>query len=149
MSNCTWILLFFGVSHSVVSHSLWPHGLLPARLLCPWNSPGKNTGVGDHSLLQGIFSTQRSNPGLVHCRQIHYHLNHQGSLWTRTKWWTEKSRLMVWEGKLVEVFIEHSTNWHIQICGRKGNLLKNRKTTFASLYMYHACEGKQVSPAVP
>ena len=43
---------------------LWPHGLYPARLLCPWDSPGKNTGVGSHSLLQGIFLTQGSNPGL-------------------------------------------------------------------------------------
>ena len=46
----------------------------PARLLCLWNSPGKNTGVGSHSLLQGIFSTQGLNG-----RQIRYHLNHQGS----------------------------------------------------------------------
>ena len=38
-------------SHSVVSHSLKTHGLGPARLLCPWDSPGKNTGVGSHSLL--------------------------------------------------------------------------------------------------
>ena len=45
-------------SHSVVSDSLWSHGLYAARLLCPWNSPGKNTGVGSHSLLQGIFHTQ-------------------------------------------------------------------------------------------
>ena len=41
-----------------------------ARLLCPWNSPGQNTGVGSHSLLQGIFLTQGSNLGLLHCRQI-------------------------------------------------------------------------------
>ena len=41
----------------------------PARLLCPWDSPGKNTGVGGHSLLQVIFLTQGSNPHLVHCRQ--------------------------------------------------------------------------------
>ena len=47
------------------------------RLLCPWNSPGKNTGVGSHSLLQGIFPTQRQNPGLLHQRQILYHLSHQ------------------------------------------------------------------------
>ena len=40
---------------SVMSNSLWPHGLYPTRLLCPWNSPGKNTGVGHHALLQGIF----------------------------------------------------------------------------------------------
>ena len=43
------------------------------------DSPGKNTGVGCHALLQGIFPTQGSNPGLSHCRQILYHLNHQGS----------------------------------------------------------------------
>ena len=43
------------------------------------DSPGKNTGVGCHALLQGIFPTQESNPGLPHCRQILYHLSHQGS----------------------------------------------------------------------
>ena len=42
------------------------------------DSPGKNTGVGSHALLQGIFSTQGSNPGLLHCRRIPYHLSHQG-----------------------------------------------------------------------
>ena len=43
------------------------------------NSPGKKTGVGCHSLLQGIFPTQGSNPDLLHFRQILYHLSHQGS----------------------------------------------------------------------
>ena len=42
-----------------------PYGLQPTRLLCPRNSPGKNTGVGCHALLQGIFPTQGLNPGLV------------------------------------------------------------------------------------
>ena len=55
------------------------HGLKPTRLLCPWDSPGKNNGVGSHSLLQGIVPTQGSNSGLWHCRQIFYHLSHQGS----------------------------------------------------------------------
>ena len=64
-------------SHSVVSDSLQPHGLWPARFLCPWDSPGKNTGVSGHFLLQGIFPTQGLNPGLPHCRQILYHLSHQ------------------------------------------------------------------------
>ena len=41
----------------------------PTRLLCPWGSPGKNTGEGCHFLLQGIFLTWVSNPGLLHCRQ--------------------------------------------------------------------------------
>ena len=45
----------------------------------PWNSPGKNTGVGCHALFQGIFLTQGSNPGLSHCRLFLYHLSHQGS----------------------------------------------------------------------
>ena len=67
------------VGGSAVSDSLWPNGLQPTRLLCPWNSPGKNTGVGSHSLLQGIFLTQGSNPCLLHCRQVLYHLSHQGS----------------------------------------------------------------------
>ena len=49
----------------------------PTRL-CPWNSLGKNTRVGCHSHLQGIFLTQRSNLSLLHCRQSHYRLNHQG-----------------------------------------------------------------------
>ena len=53
-------------------YSFRPHGLYS-----PWNSPGQNTGVGSLSLLQGIFSTQRSNPGLLHCRRILYQLNHK------------------------------------------------------------------------
>ena len=47
-------------------------------VLCPWDSPGKTTGVGCHSLLQGIFPTQRSNLGLLNYRQILYQLSHQG-----------------------------------------------------------------------
>ena len=101
-----------------MSDSLQPHELLPTRLLCPWDypdkntgvgslfpSPGdlpkpgieprsptlhadsfpaeppgkpKNTGVGSLSLLQGIFLTQESNWGLLHCRWILYRLSHQG-----------------------------------------------------------------------
>ena len=52
----------------------------PNRLLCSWNSPGKNTEVCCHFLLQGIFLTQGWNLGLRHCRQTLYHLSHQGSL---------------------------------------------------------------------
>ena len=50
--------------HSVASDLLWPHGLQPTRLLCPWDSPGKNTGVGCHALLLGIFLTQGLNSAL-------------------------------------------------------------------------------------
>ena len=62
-------------SRSVVSDSLRPCELWPAKLLCPWNSPGKNTGVGSHSLLQRIFPIQVSNPGFMHCRKILYRLS--------------------------------------------------------------------------
>ena len=51
-----------------------------ARLLCPWGSPGKNTGVGCHFLLPGNFPTQRSNPGVLYCRQILYHLSYREDL---------------------------------------------------------------------
>ena len=61
-------------SCSVMFDFLQPHGLYS-----PWSSPGQNTGVGSLSLLQGIFATQGSNPGLPHCRLILYQLNHRGS----------------------------------------------------------------------
>ena len=48
-------------------------------VVCPWGSPSKNTRVGSHSLLQGIFLTQGQNPDLLHCGQILYHLSYQGS----------------------------------------------------------------------
>ena len=61
-------------SCSVVSDFLRPYGLYS-----PWNSPGQTTGVGSLSLLQGIFPTQGSNPGLLHCRWILCQLSYQGS----------------------------------------------------------------------
>ena len=54
--------------------TLQPHGLCS-----PWNSPGWNTGVGSLSLLQGIFPTQGSNPGLLHSKWILYQLSQKGS----------------------------------------------------------------------
>ena len=66
-------------SHSVVSDFLQPHRLYPTRLLCPWDSPGKNIGVNCHALLQGTFLTQESNMDILHCRRTLYHLSHQGS----------------------------------------------------------------------
>ena len=86
-------------SCSVVSDCLWHHGLYS-----PWNSPDQNTGVGSLSLLQGIFPTQGSNPGLPPCRWIFfYQMSHKGSPVFRTcavifwhtflrtrAWWTWK-----------------------------------------------------------
>ena len=59
---------------SVMPNSLQSHGLNS-----PWNSPGQNTGVGSLSLLQGIFPTQESNWGFLHCRWILYQLSNQRS----------------------------------------------------------------------
>ena len=61
-------------SYSVVSDSLRPH-----TLYSPWNSPGQNTGVSSLSLLQGIYPTQRSSSGLLHCRWILYQLSYEES----------------------------------------------------------------------
>ena len=66
-------------SHSVVSNSLQLHGAQPARLLCPWDSPGNNAGVGCHALLQGIFPTQGSNWNLLHWQMDSLLTSRQGS----------------------------------------------------------------------
>ena len=55
------------------------------KLLCSWNSPGKNTGLGSHSLLQRLFLTQGMNMGLLHCRKILYCLTHQDMAYLGTK----------------------------------------------------------------
>ena len=68
-----------------------------------WDSPGKNTGVGCHALLQGIFPTQGSNPGLPHCRWILYHLSHRGS-WS----WSSSNTLATW--------CEELTHWKRPWC---------------------------------
>ena len=64
------------VGPSVVPSSFRLPGLYPSRLLNPWNSLGKTTRVGSHSLLQGIFLTPGSSPGYLPCRQILSHLSH-------------------------------------------------------------------------
>ena len=63
------------VGCSVMSDSLGLHGLQPTRFLCPWNFPGKNTGIGSHSLLQGIFPTQGSNSGLLQADSLPFDLS--------------------------------------------------------------------------
>ena len=87
------------VSHSVMSDSLQPHGLYPARLLCPWDSPGKNTGVGCHSLLQENLPTQGLNPSHLHCRQTFYHLSHHGSTAT-----LRSTNRHIWGKKMMSTF---------------------------------------------
>ena len=72
----------------------------------PWNSPDKNSGVGNHSLLQGIFQTQGSNLGLLHYRKILYHLSHQGSPMTP-----------LWQSipSICFVYISHNIHHHLTL----------------------------------
>ena len=63
----------------VMSDSLEPHELYPARLLSSWDFPGKNTGMGCHFLLQGIFLTQGLNPCILDSKTDSVLLSHQGS----------------------------------------------------------------------
>ena len=68
---------------SALSYSLWPYGLEPTRILCPWDCPGKNIGMGCHFLFQEIFLTQGLNLcflSLLHCKWILYQ-SHRGSPW--------------------------------------------------------------------
>ena len=64
---------------SVMSDSLRPTGPYPTRFFCPWNFPGRNTGVGCHALLQGIFPTQESNWCLLYWQADYLPLPHLGS----------------------------------------------------------------------
>ena len=83
-SNKIHYIIFFSVlcavlSHSVLSNSLRPMDCSPPGTSVHGDSPGRNTGVVCHALLQGIFPTHGLNPGLPHCRRLLYHLSHQGS----------------------------------------------------------------------
>ena len=71
-----------------VPDSLQPYRLWPTRLLCPWDFPSKNTGVGCHALFQEIFPTQGSNPCLLYWQVDSLPLNHTGSLY-----WVVRGRL--------------------------------------------------------
>ena len=96
------------------------YGLWPARLPCPWNSPGKNAGVDSCSLLQGIFPTQGLNPGFPHWRQILYCLNHQGS-----PGYSRGSRIIYWLAKKI-LWKTWMTFWSTQyFLGKQSHSLKD------------------------
>ena len=82
-TELNWYMMCVSVcACSVMSDSLQPHGLYTARLLCPWDFPGRNIGVGYHFLLQGIFPTQGSNSYLLcllHWQVDYLPLSHLGS----------------------------------------------------------------------
>ena len=92
--------------------TLWPRGLYS-----PWDSPGQSTGVGSRSLLQRLFPTQGSNPGLPHCRRTLYQLSHKGSPrileWVAYPFSSGSSQPRNWTGVscIAGVFF---TNWAIR-----------------------------------
>ena len=90
------------------------------------DSPGKNTGVGCHALLQGIFPTQGLNPSLPHCRQILYHLSHQGS-----------ARALECNLSLLQgIFLTQELNWGLLHC---------RQILYQLSYQGRAGKGHSVS----
>ena len=113
------------LNHSVVSDSLGPQGLQPTRLLCPRNFPDKNTGVGCHFLLQGIFLTEESNPNLLHL--LHWQvdslpLSHVGS-------------------QLTDIARHKKPSLNIYNCRRYIGLLKKKKKKMSSyLHWNSGCE---------
>ena len=148
----------------------WKCRLLNRVLLfaIPWNSPGKNTGVGSHSLLQGIFPTQGLNSGVPHCRWILYPLSHQGSPrileWvaypfsSRSSWPTNQTGVSCIAGEfftswatrdchfpLQRIFLTQWSNPHLHI-GR--SILYSWATRQAligySAYICRRVEGKRV-----
>ena len=98
-----------------------------ARLLCPWESPGKNTGVGCHALLQGIFPTQGLKPGLPHYRQIHYHLSHQG-----------RPRLLEWVSRslLQRIFLTQELNQDLLHCKQIIYQVNYQGSPFTDIHIY-------------
>ena len=94
-------------------------------LLCPWDFPGKSTGVGCHFLLQRIFLTQGSNPGLLHCRQTLYPLSHQG----RQKWSNRQTSI----GKMLMIV---EVQWELKTLVI---ILSKKKKKKGKLYNYVPC----------
>ena len=95
---------------SVASDPVWPRGLQPARLPCPWESPGKSTGVGCHALLQGIFLTQGLNPHLL-CL-LHWRVS-SSSLVPPGKPIQHSSHMgnkRMWNTSIISVLITHWTD---------------------------------------
>ena len=99
-----------------MSDSVRPHRRQPTRLLCLWNSPGKNTRVGSHSFLQGIFLIQGLNSGLLHCRQMLYRLSYQAKQMIETRYHLELKESINWDGASL---IAQWSRIHLQ-CRRPG-----------------------------
>ena len=133
-SLCAFIIESESLSCSVISNSLRPHGL-------SMEFSGKNTGVGSNSLLQGIFPTQGSNPGLLHYRWILDHLRHQGSPLDRNR------KLSQRYGGFV-LFLRDS-QYHQENTFKEGQYLTERNLGVTLIYFMagdETWEGKHLQP---
>ena len=127
--NCCCFLV-----HKLCPTLLWPHGLYTISLLCSWDFPGKNTKVGCHFLLHGIFPTQGSNPCTCIDRWILYHWATRLGLWntythTHTHTHTHNG-----------ILLSHKKEWnHLIYCFKNAHLFTEIVTAgflFAITYKY-------------
>ena len=131
---------------SVVSDSLQPHGLQPPRLLCPWDFPGKNTGVVCHFLLQGIFLTQGSNLCLLSL--LRWQVDSFTTVPSESKiyhpkiclfgmritvdwlFFKKKKKKTNGSGRAFTSFpLQLPTNWRKRMCSRKGAITIDKYST--------------------
>ena len=103
--------------------------LQPHRLYSPWNSPGQNARVGSLSLLQGLFPTQGSNPGLPQCRRILSWLSHKGSP-------NPIATIQRTELKVAFQSFAVGVHWHISVLGMDYKC----RTKYLSLQVASGCE---------
>ena len=113
-----------------MSDSLRPYGLQPTRVLCPWDSPGKNTGVGCHAPLQGIFLTQESNPCLLclqHWQPGSLTLSHQESPYTHIYLWNTLAQN--------NPIVDNQNNYPIKGISYHSNLKRELRSHIHSMQM--------------
>ena len=119
------------LSHSVVSNSLSPMDCSPPGSSVHGDPPGKNTGVGCHACLQGIFPIQGWNPGLLYCRRILYRLSHQGSLVTDNIIILSTTTTIIISTTIKVTFIEHLCVFvSASLLGTKDTVDGNKIPTF-------------------
>ena len=136
----TWALKSYWVHAwsvtSVVSNSLWPYGLYCTRLLCPWNSPGKSTGVAFHALLQVIFLIQGLNLCVLRCRWVLYPLSNLGSPWPRYM-------VTLFRLSLYWLFLDWHQNNSIKIFKNSCGRFLQKKSTFGKQHYRGFCNIKK------
>ena len=108
------------------------------QLLCPWDSPGKNSGVGCHALFQGIFPTQELNPCLPHCGQILYCLSHQGSpylviVFSESSPWVGK---IPWRREIFSSILAWRIPWTVSPWGCKVSDM-TEQLSFSNILIYY------------